>query len=209
MQKLVALVRRYVAQDAAITFALEEPVWARVVAQGVRPQAHGLHHAANRACSHQLAGFFGGAVLKPFRKAHRENAPGLGLNLLDGGQLIQGDDTRFVDHDVLAVAHDLNGGGGAHIGNGGADHHLDAGVFQNDALVCHAAGLWIGLGVGRSQVVFFGMHIDQLGARIQQGLGLAVNMVVVEPDGCEPDVGVGGVGHRFIPEWATPSMMRR
>ena len=105
------------------------------------------------------------------------------------------------------MAHHLDGGGRARVGDGGADDHLDAGVFQNLPPVRDTPGLREALRVGRREIVLDGMHRNEFGAGVEQRHRLAVNVRVVQADGREPQGRFGG--HRFMPECATPSMIRR
>ena len=135
MQELVDLMRADVAEDAAEALAVEEPVRAGLEVLLVRAEADGLDHAADRAVGDQLGGARDGGNLEAFGKIDGPDAAGSARAFLDGVELFEGGAAGFVDHDVLAGLHRLDGERGAIGGNGGDQDHVDVGVVEDAAAV--------------------------------------------------------------------------
>ncbi len=94
-----------VAQDAAIARALEEPVGARIVVEGMGAQPHRVDHLADGALGDQIAGLDGGAHLEMLGIEHAIDAPGLALHPPDLVELGKAGHARLVGEHILAVAH--------------------------------------------------------------------------------------------------------
>ena len=175
----------------------------------MRSEANGLHNLADGAGGDEQARFFRRAVFEPLRIAHREDTLRLRLDAADLGQLVERDHARLVDHYVLAGAHDLDRRCGPDVGRDRTYDQLNRCIFENFSIVGDPPYLRKGLHIGSSQIILCRVHSNQFGACIEHGLGLAVNMAVVEADGCKFQVTFHRSLHRFIPDMATPSMMRR
>ena len=91
----------------------------------VRPEADGLHDAADGAGLHELAGADGRAVLEALAVHDRIDAPRLRLHAAHLGQLIERGDARLVDHVVLAVLHHADAERRALVRDRRAQHQLD------------------------------------------------------------------------------------
>ncbi len=182
--------RTNIDQDAAVFFLLKKPIGPRMKANAVRSQPDGLHHPPNRPGLHQFAGFHRGAHLKALAEANRIDAAGLGLRLPDSGQLRQAGETGLIGHIVFAVLHHAQPKRCALAGNPGADHELDALIFQDFFLAARAARLWKLAGKPQRQIVFGRKEGDKFCPGAQQQAGLAVDVVVVDADHGEPNIGL-------------------
>jgi hypothetical protein len=100
----------------------------------------------------------------------------------------------------------------------GADDERDARIFEDLALVAHAAGLRVALAVLLGEIVLGRVVGHEFAAGPEHRLGLTVDVVVVDPDRGEGESGPVGARHmvlprgkaqRFIAEVATPRMIRR
>jgi hypothetical protein len=185
-QKLLALMRCDVGEDAAIFIALEKPLRPRRLVQAVRPEPGRMDDTADGAGLDQLAGLHSSAGLEMLGKAHRINQSGLGLNLAHRGKLLKRRDARLVGHEILAVAHDVDAERGALARNGGADDQLDRLVVQNFSPVADALGMRI----------FFDKPVEQAAVRVkrdklaaggQQAVDLPENVAVIDADDRKAD----------------------
>src|SRR5215813_1090983 len=100
--------RAYVADDAAIAFALKEPRRPFLRRHSMRSQPNRLDDPANRSGFDKLPGPDRCAVLQPLAVHDRIYTAGLGLNTPHLGELLESGDARLVGHKVFAVLHHPN-----------------------------------------------------------------------------------------------------
>ncbi len=181
-----------IGQDAAIALAVEEPVWPRVVADGVRPQPHRVHHVADGARLYQFPGLHRRARLEMLGVTNRIDPPGLRLHGPQFGELRQRGHPRLVAHHVLAVPHRGNRYLGALIQDGRRRHQRNRLVLEYGPPVSHPLGLRILLRERHGEVVLWRIEGHELRPLPQQAIDLPVDMAVVEADGGELD-GHGGL----------------
>ena len=91
--------------------------------------------------------------LETFREVDGPDAAGAARAFLDGVELFERGATGFVDHDVLAGLHRLDGQRGALGGHRGDQDHVDVGIVEDAAAVVDAFEFWeylaeFGLGDG-------------------------------------------------------------
>ena len=135
VQELVGLVRRDVAEDAAVPRASKNHAGRVLEVHAVRPEPDGLHDAADRARLDQLAGLDRGAVLEPLAVHDRVDAARLRLHPAHLGELLERGDARLVGHVVLAVLHHADAERRALVRDGGAEHELDGAVLEDLVLL--------------------------------------------------------------------------
>ncbi len=85
------------------------------------------------------------------------------------------------------MAHDADRHVAAFVRRDGRDDELDGGVLQDGADIGHALRLREDLHVGGGEIVLDGVDGDKLAAGVEQALRLAIDVVVVQADGREPD----------------------
>ena len=163
-EELVELVRGDVAEDAAVALLLEEPGGPGLRVHPVRPEADGLDDLADGAGLHQLARLHRGPVLEPLAVDDRVDAARLRLHPPHLGQLLERRHAGLVDHEVLAVAHDLDAERRALVRDRGAGHELDRGVLEDLALAARELRLRKALGEGRGEVGLLREEGDELPA---------------------------------------------
>ena len=109
------------------------------------------------------------------------------LHAANVGKLLERGDARLVDHVVLAVLHDADAERRALVRNAGAQHQLDAPVFQHLLLGLCLPHLRIPLQKGRRQIRLLGVGRDQLAAAPRHRFHLTVDVRVVHADDAELD----------------------
>src|SRR5687767_3897461 len=98
VEKLVALVRADIADDASVAGRVPEPLGSLGRMNAMRPKTDRLHDPADRAAPHELSSVHRGAVLESFAVHDRVDPPRCRLYSPHFGQLLERRDTRLVDH---------------------------------------------------------------------------------------------------------------
>ncbi len=155
----------------------------------MRPESDRLHDLTDGAGAHQLPCSDRRAILEPLAVHDRVDAPRLGLDLSNLGQLLERRNARLVDHEVLAVFHDADAERRPLVRDGGADHELNRLVLENLGLAASDLRLRKTLDERRAQIRFFRKHRDELAAAANDRFGLPVDVAMVEADDGKLDFG--------------------
>src|SRR5690606_11570592 len=100
-----------IAEDSAILVAIEKPVGPGRAIEPMRSEGGGMHHLADSTLPDKLKCLERGGDFKSLRKIHRPDASGFPRNARDIIELGQRETAWLVHHDILAVAHCLDGKG--------------------------------------------------------------------------------------------------
>ena len=184
--------RANVGQDAAIGLAAEKPLRPEVAVKAMGSQAAGMDDAPDGARFDEFAGAGCRPDLKTLGEIHREDAASFCLHLLDGRQMLEARNARFVDHEVLAGPHRLDGEVRPVPGYGGACDEVNRRVLEKAAPVGHARNVREALHeAGQRPGVIAGPEAQTLGADVLQAFDLVVDVPVIQADGGEAKLGVG------------------
>ncbi len=163
----------------------------------MRSQADGVHHPANGTHPDQLTRLDRGPVQQALAVADRIDTPGLGLDPARLDQLLQAGKAGLIAHKVLAMLHGGDAQRRALGGNGRTDDHGDGLIFQDLLGTTGQPGLRVGPGKASDEFGLLGEEGDQFGAGAQQGVHLAVDVLVVQADGRETNRGLGHMAAPF------------
>ncbi len=186
--ELVDLVAGNVGDDTTVGFALEEPLRANLAVQAVRAKADSLDDAADGALRNEFSSLGHAWDFEALGEIHGPDALGLCHRLAQAVELFECGATGLVGHDILAGFHGGNREIGALGGNIGDHDEIDGAVSQQRLFRCCARHIREALDEAFHDIgLAFRPPAGKFGASIQQVLGHAENVPVLNPESDELD----------------------